>query len=644
MGVEEPSLKAARDVRLIIQRVRVATPENFEELESELLQALETRLDDLGDKFESVQDSADKGLEIARKRVDGILKKRLEEEAKDQIPKKALEELKELITSFENRTAEFTASTCLEGEATIIEDDLSLIEGVTSNFAQELQMFVKSYADFVTKHMAVIKSPTLAPTIKTEFAQSSAKVDQRKKIAEGLLATAKSKVAKVQADVKKELLEQAKAELKDRLKECVAPLEHATEAVLQAERAVEPFAKAKQASEEEMLALAADVDTATSIAREAIDSAKDSLHPPETAEGNELIKAELNQWLVSEAKKPELRLGQLNRRIARVVQLVRQYRRDVNKVRHKEMLQEILPGFLEQAKAAAENSQTIASVDLAIKNAEQQVQPFLKSVKMSEAEMQELADKAAAALAVAKEEARLAQQALRPIDETLDDDLKKQLNEKVTPVVKKSELRISGMEKRLTRVKILIDRFREDIRKKMAGRVAVVKEAAFKVMALYREAQAFSIEDMFSAFDIRGNGHFDVYQFLSFFEQAEVPDRAELAQEDLKALFALHAKDGIMTQDAYMDFMCAYMKVTKPTALTEGLAVAGCKALRQLKLGELLQVINGPKLDDSTGLSRVQVQPVTGSDLSIGWVTVSSTAGAAFLQPCPAAEVAKARQ
>lgn len=348
--------------------------------------------------------------------------------------------------------------------------------------------------------------------------------------------------------------------------------------------------------------------------------------------------------MASEAKKPEMRVGQLERRIARVVQLVRLYRREVNKERHKGMLQEMLPGILEQAKEAAENSQIITSVDAAIKNAEQQVQPFLKTGKMPESKMQELAQKASAALELAREETIQAQKALRPIDETLDDDLKKQLNGKVALVVKKAELRLSGMEKRLTRVANLIDRFRGDIRKKMAGRVAEIKEVVLHVMASYREAESLSIEDMFGTFDVTGNGYFDEAQFLSFFERIEGPLVEDLTQEDLKALFALHALDGFITQDAYMDFMSAYMKVVKPTVLSEGLVIAGSNVVRQLQIGEVLQVINGPKLDEGTGVSRVQVQPIAGSDLSTGWASIASSSGAVFLQPCPATEVAKALQ
>merc|ERR1719507_2730341 len=137
--------------------------------------------------------------------------------------RQALEELKELVTSFEDKTKEFKVSACLDAQAVLSRDDLATVEIVIDDFTRELHMYVKSYASFVTKHMAVIKSPTLAPAIKTEFAQSSQKVDQTKKIGEGLLAAAKSKVSKVQAEVKKELLELAKAELKDSIKELTVP-------------------------------------------------------------------------------------------------------------------------------------------------------------------------------------------------------------------------------------------------------------------------------------------------------------------------------------------------------------------------------------------------------------------------------------
>lgn len=87
--LKRKSHTAALQVRKVVQRVRIATPETLDELRAELDTVMTDNLEAMGDLAEKVQEEAEKGLLQGQQRVDEIMFKREEEERK-----KAEEELK----------------------------------------------------------------------------------------------------------------------------------------------------------------------------------------------------------------------------------------------------------------------------------------------------------------------------------------------------------------------------------------------------------------------------------------------------------------------------------------------------------------------------------------------------------------------
>ena len=69
---------AALAVRKVIQKVRIATPENYDALMEELVEAQATHVENLGAKTEMVSQEAEKALEQAQKRIDEINQKRID--------------------------------------------------------------------------------------------------------------------------------------------------------------------------------------------------------------------------------------------------------------------------------------------------------------------------------------------------------------------------------------------------------------------------------------------------------------------------------------------------------------------------------------------------------------------------------------
>jgi len=646
MGAEVQARQAATAVRKIIQKVRLANPENFDELEAELLQQLESKLGDLGEQFEKVQEEADKGLALGRKHVEQVLQKREKEEAVAERPKQLLQEHAARIAMFEEKIVELKAAACLDGGSTMSTDDAPLVEKLAGDFQKQMQEFTKSAAEFVVTNQLTFKAPTLPAHMKAEFDVLAKKVDAAKKDAAQTVMKAKETSSKILAGAKKEMLDKAKLELRERLREASAPVAVAEQAVEKAEKHVEPFSKIKNRAEEEMLALAEEADEAIKAAIEAVKSARDQISPPDQ-DVDEAIKAELKSWLAAEAKRPEIRLGQMDRRIARAKQLVRTYRREANKSRNVEFLRDLKPQLLEKAKAAAANPDLVNGVDAAIKEAEKAVEPFAKGVgKLSLAEMRAVGQAAAEALEAAKGAMAAARGELRPIDESLDEDLKKELNAFLTPEVKKHELRLGQMERRLTRATNLLATFERQMASKTAARTGEARGAALQVLRHNCEAKQLSAEELFVSFDADSSGTIDEAEFLAFFETADRPEglSVDLTPEELKSIFTGLCKSGTdsIPQDAFEALFSNHMKVVKPTPLTTDVNVAGGKVLRALRLGEVLKVLDGPKKDGTAGLSRVKVQPVSAKGTATpGWATVISNAGTVFLQECSAAEAAK---
>jgi len=71
----------------------------------------------------------------------------------------------------------------------------------------------------------------------------------------------------------------------------------------------------------------------------------------------------------------------------------------------------------------------------------------------------------------------------------------------------------------------------------------------------------------------------------------------------------------------------------KEAVLTDGLSVESSKTLRKVAPGEVLEVLEPPRKDETCGgIIRVEVTAL--KDSVRGWVTTAGNMGTAFLEPC----------
>jgi len=85
-----------------------------------------------------------------------------------------------------------------------------------------------------------------------------------------------------------------------------------------------------------------------------------------------------------------------------------------------------------------------------------------------------------------------------------------------------------------------------------------------------------------------------------------------------------------LSQEKLLELVRLFYKVIKKAVLTETMSIKS-KTLRRLEVGEVLEVLEGPKKDDAAGVMRVRCREV--NDSVIGWVTVAGNQGTIFLEP-----------
>mmetsp|Transcript_56705 Transcript_56705/g.152885 ORF Transcript_56705/g.152885 Transcript_56705/m.152885 type:complete len:281 (-) Transcript_56705:23-865(-) len=91
--------------------------------------------------------------------------------------------------------------------------------------------------------------------------------------------------------------------------------------------------------------------------------------------------------------------------------------------------------------------------------------------------------------------------------------------------------------------------------------------------------------------------------------------------------------DVSMSKATFLDLLKLVYRVVKPTVLTETLSIKS-KAARRLEVGEVVEALEGPTMDDSlgktTGVERIKCKSLL--DGATGWVTIAGNQGTKFLE------------
>merc|ERR1711862_92357 len=102
---------AALAVRKVIQRVRIATPETFDSLCSELQEAKRQHQSSMGSQADKVSQEASKALQQSKQRIDEIVRKREQEEREREEEERRRKEEADRIDRLMKQAAEDVSTT-----------------------------------------------------------------------------------------------------------------------------------------------------------------------------------------------------------------------------------------------------------------------------------------------------------------------------------------------------------------------------------------------------------------------------------------------------------------------------------------------------------------------------------------------------
>jgi len=87
----------------------------------------------------------------------------------------------------------------------------------------------------------------------------------------------------------------------------------------------------------------------------------------------------------------------------------------------------------------------------------------------------------------------------------------------------------------------------------------------------------------------------------------------------------------IITKEQFTRVMRIFYKVVKEIVLSNSLLIDQSSQLRRMDVGEVMEVLQGPMLDPSVGVYRINGKAL--KDAASGWVTVAGNQGITFLLP-----------
>merc|ERR1712232_162098 len=209
--------------------------------------------------------------------------------------------------------------------------------------------------------------------------------------------------------------------------------------------------------------------------------------------------------------------------------------------------------------------------------------------------------------------------------------VKKELKASIAGLTKPIELRVGRQEMRLTRSKAILSQVESDIERKRSILLDEVRGSVLPLLRRHQVEKGITMEDMFTELDAGCCGTISKSAFLAFFaEAAQMDDR--LPSEDLLGSFfeslCVEPEAGLDIE-AFLRFAMHRMQVVRETGLSSEMAIERGRLIRQLKVGEFLEVVGGPVIEETCKLRRVQLKTATGV---IGWASVAGNKGTIFLK------------
>jgi len=184
------------------------------------------------------------------------------------------------------------------------------------------------------------------------------------------------------------------------------------------------------------------------------------------------------------------------------------------------------------------------------------------------------------------------------------------------------------------------------LRKALASAAQAKQQALARAFALFEslrmevaaklrvciETQGGKPDDLYEAISKAG-GHVTKKTIKAYLEA----NSTSIDDEKLDGVFPTtkngeaEAEEPTISEEDFMRVVRIFYKVVKEIVLSDNLLIEQSEQLRRMELGEVVEVFQGPMLDPSVGVYRINGRTL--KDGVMGWVTVAGNQGITFLMP-----------
>mmetsp|Transcript_87148 Transcript_87148/g.255076 ORF Transcript_87148/g.255076 Transcript_87148/m.255076 type:complete len:878 (+) Transcript_87148:90-2723(+) len=580
---------AALAVRKVIQRVRVATPETYDNLRAELEEAQAKHLEELGSQAQKVTQEAQETLQQAQKRIDEINEKRaederrrLEEERRAKEEAEKVERIMKEVTA-EVKEAEEKVTEAQEAAKSITEGEDSTPEAMVEA-ASSTEKVVEASKAALDKHIQSLDDKwrdmgngDAARRVRREMDDLHRQLQDGKRQLERLattVSTTRDKATRKAAALKKERERRSSFEKHDSDQD-------------------------GKLSRQEVLSFSKAEFEGFEPAEVVLDKIMRILEPITFEKFHAMhLKVAIAQ---SEVKARQKRAEEAERQ-----RKLEEQRQEVQKI-------------------IDEAGEHLTAADNFTAEAEGKSRPLAKEnndmsaseIEATAVEAEELAKKTEGELEAATEKFKKAED-----DCEANPDLRGFDKKDVPRLWKRHE----SIKARAEKVVAASKKARERAVRKAYAEMDQKRLQAATAIRTRMGAETKTGEQMFAS--INEDAPVTKEKFAEF---AKGLADCELAEGEAEKLFE-HIAGGAedIGKERFMELIRLYYKCVKGTVLSEDISIKS-KNVRRLDVGEVLEALEGPTKEEGVGVQRVRCQCV--SDEAVGWVTIAGNQGTPFLEP-----------
>lgn len=576
-------------VRKVIQRVRIANPETYDQLRVELEEAQAKHLEAMGAQADKVSQEAQQTLEQTQRRIEEIQKKHEEDERKKQEDERRKKEeaekvdkLKEAIAQ-EVKDAEAKIDSVEADSSSFDKPELSpeeMIAGASkvgeaiAETCKVLEGIAKSMQDKWTE----MGDNEAAWQVKREVQDMIRKVTDGKRKLETVGASAewaKAKAGRKAAALRKE----------QERRDAFSSFDSDKDGKL-SRAEVAAFAKAEFDFE---------------LSTEVLDKIMHSLEPLEFAKFRPLFqKVAIAR---SEAKAREERAEK-----ERKAKILAEQKHAVAKIfeEGKAML-DAADAAVTKLEADAKPLAQVGADELNAEATKTLAAEVEKAASEARSKIEESAGKGKEITASCAEN-----EALKGFDQSF---------------VNRLTQRSSRIETRVEKVLSVVESAKEKAVRKAYAEMDVKRTACVSAIRAKMGEDGKSGEQYFKS--LTDDDSLSKDKFVSLL--GELGD-LDLKDDQAEKLFKHIAGDDAtgVSQERFLELIRLHYKCVKNTVMSEELTIKS-KTVRRLDVGEILEILEGPAKEDGVGVQRAKCKAV--QDEAIGWVTIAGNQGTAFLEP-----------